>query len=139
MHVALAPADRLAQPPPRPPPVNRSVRTEQVQRTFHTCTHTQTHKAVNACTLTHNKTPPVNVYRSHCGHGGRKWTQRSGQLDVTDLRTITTGRGGGGLLVESKTNNRETSEQCPGRLPAVVLLFHYFQCHQMFGGSVICM
>lgn len=56
-------------------------------------THSLTHKLVNACTLTHNKRPRVNVYRSHCAHGERKWTQWSGQLDVTDLPTITAGVG----------------------------------------------
>ena len=59
----------------------------------HTLTHTHTHELVNACTLTHNKRPRVNVYRSHCAHGERKWTQWSGQLDVTDLPTITAGVG----------------------------------------------
>lgn len=38
--------------------------------------HTQKHKLINACALTHNKTPRVNVCRSHRTHRGRKWLDR---------------------------------------------------------------
>ena len=101
----------------------------------HTHIHTQTNKLVNACTLTHNKTPRVNVYRSHRAHRGRKWTQWSGQLDVTDLLSITTGAGRVDTLSRAEhkqQQHNETSEQCPRTLAAVSLLFHHSQNCQMF-------
>lgn len=72
---------------------------------------------------------------------GRKWTQWSAQLDVTDLLTLTTGVGQGRHSFVSNTNNSDTlktPEQCPCTLPAVSLLFHHVQKCQMFSGLVIC-
>lgn len=56
-------------------------------------THSSMHRVTephNACTLTHNKTPRVNVYRFYPSQLGRKWTQQSGLLDVTDLLAVPT-------------------------------------------------
>lgn len=45
---------------------------------------------------------------SHCDRRGRKWTQWSAQLDVTDLLTLTTGVWHGRDSFVSNTNNSNT-------------------------------